>query len=222
MLSVLSLQLVYYFTFFLCFSASDLFSAGTETPSTVILWILYYLIKYPDVQARLHCELDDVIGKANRLPELSDKPNLPYLVAFIAEVLRIVSETPLAIPHLTMRDTFLAGFFIPRNMTVFINLWAIHHDPDCWEGPFCFRPERFLDEQGRLCVQGVLPFSAGTRSCPGEGFSKRAVFLYAARLLYSLKFECPLGEALPNEKDSDLGILRNCKPFKIRAIARIS
>ena len=193
---------------------------GTETPSSVIIWILYYIIKYPDVQARLHRQLDDVIGNANRLPELSDKPNLPYLDAFITEVQRIVSETPLAVPHSTTRDTSLAGFFIPRDMTVFVNLWAIHHDPDCWEDPFCFRPERFLDEHGRLQVEGIMPFSAGKRSCPGEGFSRRAVFLYAARLLYKFRFECPQGETIPDEAESDYGIVLNCKPFKICAIAR--
>ena len=172
------------------------------------------------MQARLHRQLDDVIGKANRLPELSDKPNLPYLDAFIAEVQRIVSETPLAVPHSTTRDTSLAGYFIPRDMTVLINLWAIHHDPDYWEDPFCFRPERFLDEQGRLRVEGIMPFSAGTRSCPGESLGRKAVFLFTARLLYNFKFECPPGEKLPDVEDCDIGIVLDCKPFKICAAER--
>ena len=195
---------------------------GTETPSSVLIWILFYAVKYPDVQARLHRELDDVIGNANRLPELSDKPNLPYLEAFIAEVQRIVSETPLAVPHSTTRDTSLAGFFIPRDTTVFVNLWAIHHDPDCWKDPFCFRPERFLNEQGRVRVEGIMPFSAGIRSCPGEKFGRNAVFLYAARLLYSFKFECPNDKVLPHVEDSDYGIVLDCQPFEILALERTS
>ena len=200
-------------------SASDFFFAGTDTPSTQITWALFYVIKYPDVQARLHRELDNVVG-AERLPELSDKPNLSYLDAFLNEMVRIVSETPLAIPHLTMRETSLAGFYIPQDMTVIVNLWAIHHDLEYWEDPFTFRPDRFLDKEGRLGVHGILPFSAGIRSCPGERFGKKAVFLFLSRLLHRFKFECPEGEELPAEEDSDLGILRNCKPFKIRAITR--
>ena len=172
------------------------------------------------MQTRLHCQLDDVIGNANRLPELSDKPNMPYLDAFIAEVQRTVSEIPLAAPHSTTRDTSLAGFFIPRDMTVFVNLWAIHHDPDYWEDPFCFRPERFLDEQGRLRVQGIMPFSAGTRLCPAESFGKKIVFLFAARLLYSFSFMCPQGQVLPEVEESDNGIVLDCKPFRICAISR--
>ena len=193
---------------------------GTETPSVVILWLIFYAIKYPDVQARLHSQLDEVIGNTNRLPQLSDKPNLPYLDAFIAEVQRIVSDTPLAVPHSTTRDTSLAGFLIPRDTTVFINLWAIHHDSDRWEDPFCFRPERFLDEQGRLRLEGIMPFSFGKRSCPGESFGKKAVFLYAARLLYRFQFENPPDAILPDEDDSDYGIVLSCKPFKICALER--
>ena len=71
-----------------------------------------------------------------------------------AEVQRIESVPPLAVSHSTTRDTSLVGFLIPRDMTVFVNLWAIHFD--YWEDPFCFRPARFLDEQGRLCLKGYI------------------------------------------------------------------
>jgi len=152
-------------------SASDIFFPGTEDPTSILNWFLLYITKYPDLQAQIHRQLDDVIGNTSRLPEISDKPNLSYLEAFIAEVQRIVSETPLAVPHSTTRDTSLAGFFIPRDMTVFVNLWAIHHDPDRWEDPACFRPERFLDERGRFhSAEGFMPFSLGKR-LEGKQFS---------------------------------------------------
>ena len=101
-----------------------------------------------------------------------------------------------------------------------VNLWAIHHDLKYWGDPFTFRPDRFLDKEGRLGVHAILPFSAGIRTCPGERFGKKAVFLFLSRLLHRFKFECPEGEELPAEEDSDLGILRNCKPFKICAVTR--
>ena len=171
----------------------------------------------------MHRELDNVVG-AERLPELSDRPNLPCLDAFLTEmvriVVRIVSETPQAIPHPTTRDTTVAGFFILRDVTVFVNLWAIHHDIQYWVEPFTSRPERFLNEDRQFRVDGMLPFSAGIRTCPGEKFGKKVVFLFVARLFHRFKFECPKGEELPAEEDSDLGILRNCKPFKICAVAR--
>ena len=124
---------------------------------------------------------------AERLPELSDRPNLPCLDAFLTEmvriVVRIVSETPQAIPHPTTRDTTVAGFFIPRDVTVFVNLWAIHHDIQYWVEPFTFRPERFLNDDRQLRVDGMLPFSAGIRTCPGEKFGKKSSFLICSTIV---------------------------------------
>ena len=96
---------------------------------------------------------------AERLPEreLSDRPNLPCLDAFLTEMVRIVSETPQAIPHPTTRDTTVSGFFIRRDVTVFVNLWAIHHDIEYWAEPFTFRPECFLNEDRQLRVDECCP-----------------------------------------------------------------
>ena len=97
------------------------------------------------MQAGLHRELDDVIGP-QRLPELSDRSKLPYFHAFLTETMRIISTNinPLAIPHLTMWDASLAGFYIPWDMTVIVNFWAIHHDLEYRGDPFTFRRDRFL------------------------------------------------------------------------------
>ena len=130
----------------------------------------------------MHRELDNVVG-AERLPELSDRPNLPYLDPFLTEMVRIVSETPLTIPHSTTRDTTVAGFFILRNVTVFVNLWAIHHAIEYWVEPFTFRPERFLNEVRQRRVDGMLPFSAGIRTCPGEKFGKKSSFLICSTIV---------------------------------------
>ena len=67
-------------------SLSDVIVPGTETQPVVIIWLIFYAVKYPVVQARLHRQLHDVIGNKDRLPQLSDKANLPYLDAFITGV----------------------------------------------------------------------------------------------------------------------------------------
>ena len=84
----------------------EFFIAGMETTASTLCWALLYLINYPGVQQMLHQELDQVIGP-DRLPELEDKKNLPYLEATITEILRITSLGPLAIPHKTTVDTTL-------------------------------------------------------------------------------------------------------------------
>lgn len=65
-----------------------------------------------------------------------------------------------------------------------------------------------------------MPFSSGKRSCPGESFARKAVFLYAAQLLYRFRFESPPGAILPDEDDSDFGIVLESKPFEVCALAR--
>ena len=127
----------------------EFFVADMEITASTVCWALLYLINYPDVWQKLHQELDHVFG-AERLPELEDKKNLPYLEATIPETLRITSLGPLAIPHKTTVDTTLQGYNIPKNTTVLINLWSLHHDPEIWDDPNNFRPERFLDEEGNF------------------------------------------------------------------------
>ena len=172
---------------------NDIFSAGLETTSTCVLWALAYLAINQKVQERLHQELDDVIGR-ERLPELADKPNLPYLEATIHEVLRYSSLVPLLFPHSTTTDTNLNGFEIPRDTIVLFNVWAMHHDENEWQNPDVFDPSHFLDEDGKLICPGslsYLPFGAGRRVCLAESLGKIQLFLFISHLLHKFRFSVP-------------------------------
>ena len=172
---------------------NDIFSAGLETTSTCVLWALAYLAINQKVQERLHKELDDVIGR-ERLPELADKPNLPYLEATIHEVLRYSSLVPLLFPHSTTQDTNLNGFEIPRDTVVLFNVWAMHHDQNEWQNPDVFDPSHFLDADGKLICPGslsYLPFGAGRRVCLAESLGKIQLFLFISRLLHKFRFSVP-------------------------------
>jgi steroid 17alpha-monooxygenase/17alpha-hydroxyprogesterone aldolase len=131
---------------------NDTIMAGSETPTINFLWIMYYLVKYPDVQERLQHELDDVIGGI-RAPEWDERQRLPYLEAFITEVLRHCSVMPLGIPHQAMCDSTIGPYQVPKGTTVLLNIYAIHHDPDVWENPMDFNPDRFLDEHSRFSTE---------------------------------------------------------------------
>ena len=172
---------------------NDIFSAGLETTSTCVLWALAYLAINQKVQERLHQELDDVIGR-ERLPELADKPNLPYLEATIHEVLRYSSLVPLLFPHSTTTDTNLNGFEIPRDTIVLFNVWAMHHDENEWQNPDVFDPSHFLDADGKLICPGslsYLPFGAGRRVCLAESLGKIQLFLFISHLLHKFRFSVP-------------------------------
>ncbi|XP_001638569.2 steroid 17-alpha-hydroxylase/17,20 lyase [Nematostella vectensis] len=199
---------------------NDMIMAGSETPTMTLLWILYFLVKYPDVQVRAQKQVDDVSRNVQPLA-WEGRKRLPYLEAFIAEVLRITGVMPLAIQHLAMADTALAGYHIPKGTTVIVNLWAMGHDPKVWDAPMEFRPERFLDSRGGFSTastEGFTPYGMGLRSCPGEQLARMELFLFTVRLLRMFEFRA--SEALPEMLDAEFGITLRPLPFKIRAIKR--
>ena len=205
----------------LIMTMSEVFIAGMETTASTLCWALLYLIHNPDVQRMLHQELDQVIGP-DRLPELEDKKNLPYLEATITETLRLSSLLSLAVPHKTTVNTTLQGYSIPKDTTVLTNLWSLHHDPETWGEPDAFRSQRFLDEEGNFVppkADRFLPFSAGRRVCLGESLARMELFLVLARLLHSFKFENPAGCDLPS-LEPVAGIVLVPRPFNVRALER--
>lgn len=205
----------------LIFTLTEVFMAGMETTASTLCWALLYLIRNPNIQDMLHQELDQVIGE-NGSPDLGDKKKLPYLEATIAETLRITSLTPLAIPHKAMVDATLQGYQIPKGTTVLVNLWSLHHDPEIWDAPDEFRPERFLDDNGGFLPPKAdlfVPFSGGRRGCPGESLARIELFLVLARLLHRFRFENPPGCDLPTLEPT-AGIVLMPHPFDVCAIKR--
>lgn len=170
---------------------NDLFGAGFDTVSTCLSWSVMYMVAYPDIQNKLNQEMQNTVGQG-RLPRLSDKTNLPYLEAFILEVLRHSSFLPFTIPHCTTKNTSLNGFFIPKDTCVFINQWQINHDPEIWKDPSTFNPERFLYSEGTEVnkVEGekVVAFGLGKRRCIGEVIARNEVFLFLAILIQNFHF----------------------------------
>lgn len=150
-----------------------MFGAGTETSAVTIDWALSELIKHPKWMAKARVEIDQVVGK-NRIVEESDIPNLPCIQAIVKETLRLHPGGPF-IARESTEDCSINGYHIPANTRLFINTWAINRDPNHWENPHEFKPERFLNEDGtskkELDVKGqqfqLLPFGSGRRHCPG-------------------------------------------------------
>lgn len=139
----------------------QLFTAGTATTANTLRWGLAYLTAYPDIQSRVQREIDDVIGR-DMLPRYSDKPSLPYTCATIFEIQRMASGRLVTAPHYCTQDTTINGVSIPKNAIVFPLLWSVHRDPDVWDDPEVFKPERFLGKEGALIKrEEFIPFNAG-------------------------------------------------------------
>ncbi|KAI9448698.1 cytochrome P450 [Lactarius psammicola] len=165
-------------------------AAGTDTTVAAILSLLIAVLLNPDVQTRAQHELDAVTGR-ERLPTFEDRPRLPFVAAMCKEVLRWRPTVPLSIPHATIKDDIYDGFFIPKGAVVIANTWRILHDPAVYPEPDAFKPERFLDKEGKFRDDPILSstFGYGRRICPGRHFAEMTIFIVAASLLSVFNIE---------------------------------
>ncbi|KAI6192786.1 (pine wood nematode) hypothetical protein [Aphelenchoides fujianensis] len=160
----------------------DLWLAGQESTSTKITWCIGFLVGHPEVQQKMHEELDRVIG-SDRMIAMSDRLSLPYTNSVVLENLRITT-VGLNVPRRTTRPVELAGRVLPVGTIVMPQVSAVCFDPQHFEKPHTFDPTRFLDEKGQLKrADQVVSFSVGKRQCPGESLARMEMFLFVANLL---------------------------------------
>ncbi|KAM9601427.1 cytochrome P450 1B1 [Trichechus inunguis] len=201
---------------------TDIFGASQDTLSTALQWLLLLFTRYPEVQARVQAELDQVVGR-DRLPCMDDQPNLPYIMAFIYEAMRFSSFVPITIPHATTTNASVLGYHIPKDTVVFVNQWSMNHDPGKWPNPEEFNPARFLDKDGFIdknLASNVMIFSMGRRRCIGEELSKVQLFLFFSILAHQCNFRANPDE--PSEMDFSYGLTIKPKSFKINVTLRES
>ncbi|XP_035207336.1 cytochrome P450 2J6-like [Stegodyphus dumicola] len=176
-------------------NAPSLIGAGSTTVRATVEWTLLTMAKYQDVQKKIQDEIDEVIGR-ERTPNWADHIHLPYTEAVLMEVQRWKTVVPINLLRYTTEDSDVMGYDVPAGMTVIANIYAIHNDPDYWDEPHLFKPERFLSEDGKEVVKHEcwIPFSLGKRACPGETLANVEVFLYATSLLQKFHIEFPEGK----------------------------
>ncbi|XP_078701774.1 cytochrome P450 2J1-like [Branchiostoma floridae x Branchiostoma belcheri] len=197
----------------------DLFIAGTETTSSTLTWALLYMLRHPDVQENVHREIDQTIGQ-NVTPSVSHRSQLPYTEAVLAEVMRINPLAANGVMHNTSHDTTLFGYDIPKDTTVFPNLWAVLHDPEVYPEPDVFKPERFLDDSGQFRKgDNFIPFSMGRRVCLGEQLARMELFLFFTSLMQHFTFKLPGGAPLPSTTGK-VGVTNTAEDFDLHAIPR--
>nr|GMD99425.1 cytochrome P450 81E8-like [Ipomoea batatas] len=168
-----------------------LFVAGTETASVTIEWAMSLLLSHPEVLCKLRYEIDNNVGHKRLLNE-SDLSKLPYLRCVINETLRLYPPVPLLFPHYSLEDCVVAGYNVPKHTTVMVNAWAIHHDPELWEEPEKFKPERFevMEGEGEGSFNyKFVPFGIGRRSCPGNNMALRLVSLALGAYIQCFEWE---------------------------------
>ncbi|PON46896.1 Cytochrome P450, E-class, group I [Trema orientale] len=163
-----------------------LYSSGTDTSAGTMEWAMSLLLNHPRVLKKAYDELERNIGE-DRLVDESDLAKLPYLNCIIKETLRLYPAGPL-LPHESSEECTVHGFRVPGGTMLLVNLWAIQQDPNIWDEPTKFKPERFK-EGGLRDGFKLMPFGSGRRGCPGEGLAMRMIGLTLASLLQCFDWE---------------------------------
>ncbi|RLN39857.1 ent-isokaurene C2-hydroxylase-like [Panicum miliaceum] len=179
----------------------DIFSAGSETSSTVLVWAMSELVKNPQVMRKAQAEVRETFRGQDKLTE-GDMVKLRYLHLVIKETLRLHAPVPLLLPRECREACQVMGYDVPRGTKVFVNVWAIARDSESWHDGEEFRPERF--DGSDIDFKGTdfeyTPFGAGRRMCPGIMLGLANAELLLTSLLYHFDWELPDG-VRPEELD---------------------
>ena len=149
--------------------AVSLYIAGHDTTATTLTYAFWLLSQNPEVEQRLHAELDDVLG--DRDATLDDLPNLPLTDQIVTETLRLYPPFWL-LGRMTFEPIELAGHRIPAGVSVVVSPLITQRDPRWFDDPLEFHPERWTDEfRSELPRFAYFPFGGGPHQCIGEGFA---------------------------------------------------
>lgn len=226
----------------LLIAVQQLFIAGSETTATTLRWALWYLCRRPDIQERIFDEIQRLTdGDATRPLAWAERKEMPFTEATICEVERIFPVFPFSVTHRTLTDTTLQGRRIPKDAYVIPLIWAVHRDPRYFPDPDEFRPERFLDADGKLVKNpAFMPFGigkrakvvcsglratsastsfSGPRACLGESLAKMEVFLFLTALIQRFRFRFPHGAKVTGPKHV-VGVVISPASFDIVAEER--
>jgi cytochrome P450 len=157
-----------------------LFLAGHETTASTLSWTWWLLAQNPAAEAKLHSELDAVLG--GRGPALDDLPKLCYTGHVVTESLRLYPPA-WGLARLAVEDHRIAGYPVTKGMGVAMAQWVVHRDPRWYDAPEEFRPERWEgDLLKRLPKFAYFPFGGGPRQCIGNAFALMEASLILATI----------------------------------------
>ncbi|GJR44775.1 geraniol 8-hydroxylase-like protein [Tanacetum coccineum] len=178
----------------------DMFLGGTDATSAMVEWTMTEVLQNPEVMRKIQHELTEVVG-LNNIVEESHLPKLKYLDAVFKETFRLHPPLPFLLPRAPSKTCTVGGYAIPESSIVFMNVWAIQRDPQHWDNPSMFKPER--------------------RRCPGVPLGEKMMMHILASLLHSFEWKFPMGEEL--DLSDKFGIaLKKRKPLIVVPTQRLT
>jgi cytochrome P450 len=159
--------------------------AGYETTAGLLNWIWYLLARHPDKQARLAVEIDALPWTG--VPAMETLPRYNYTRQVIEEALRLYPPLWL-MTRRALQDDRLGDFFVPAGTEIYISPYLIQRNPDLWEMPERFDPDRMQPAQAAERPElAMCPFGAGPRNCIGEHFARVETQLHLMMFVRELR-----------------------------------
>jgi cytochrome P450 family 89 subfamily A len=205
---------------------SEFLTAGTDTTSTALQWIMAELVKNPDAQEKLYSEIRATCGDDQAEVGEEDTHRMPYLKAVVLEGLRRHPPAHFVLSHKAAEDTEVGGYLIPKGATVNFTVAEMGWDEREWDRPMEFVPERFLsggDGEG-VDVTGsreikMMPFGAGRRICAGLGIAMLHLEYFVANLVREFEWkEVPGDEVDLSETREFTTVMK--KPLRAQMVRR--
>jgi cytochrome P450 len=160
--------------------AMTIFMTGHETTAVTLAWTFYLLSKNPDCEAKLHAEVDQVLG--GRVPTMMDLARLPYAEMVLCEAMRLYPPA-WALQRTAVNDSAIGGYIIPKGSQVLMSQYVMHHDARYFPDPERFDPERWTKAARDSRPQfSYFPFGGGVRRCIGDAFAMMEATLLLTQL----------------------------------------
>lgn len=192
-------------------------SGGTGTIAVGIEWAVAELINNPEIMEKARKEIEMVTGNNERIVKESDIVKLPYLQATVKESLRLHPPAPMIVRG-TTESCNIGDYEIPANTKVAINVWALGRDPQYWDDPLEFKPERFMvredDDKRRIMMEvrgqnyNILPFGSGRRGCPGASLALDIFHTALASMIQCFEWKPVGGNSVDMQEGNSLDLQR--------------
>ncbi|KAF4813759.1 Cytochrome P450 monooxygenase yanC [Colletotrichum siamense] len=211
----------------------EIIEGGADTTAAQLLTLILAFALHPEIQRKAQVEIDEVCGR-ERSPRWDDFEKMPYINCIVKEGMRWRPVAVTALPHKTRQNDEYNGMFIPKDSTVFIATWALHHTDANYPSHDTFNPDRYLNHLKLANDYAGSPewinrdhynYGAGRRICPGIHLAERNMWRIAAKLLWAFDFAEPLdpetGEVTPLGANAyNPGVLQAPLEFKARITPR--
>ncbi|MFD3522183.1 cytochrome P450 [Streptomyces sp. NPDC058653] len=173
---------------------TGLLAAGSETTAVVLAWLFHELGRDPDLERRLHEEVDAVLAEG---PLTADRvPRLVLTRRLVSETLRLYSPAWL-VTRQAVSDVRLGEFTLPAGSDVIWSAYALHRDPGLFPDPLRFDPDRWLPDRPQPPKGAFIPFGSGKRMCMGDAFAWTEAIIITALVAHRWRLRPTPGRVRP-------------------------